>query len=131
MDLTGCEAFLAHRYGHATRRANEAALLTHVESALASLGVTARAAVAPTVGLAWAACRFGDEAIDVTEMAASVDTAESIGVSESIGDVNQSVGVSEPIRATRSFGTIESRGDAMPAFDVVASVGAATADPPH
>ena len=45
--------------------------------------------------------------------------------------MNQSVGVSEPIRATRSFGTTDSRGDAMPAFDVVASVGAATADPPH
>ena len=67
MDLTGCEAFLAHRYGHATRRGNEAAILRHVESALASLGFTARAAVAPTVGLAWAACRFGDESIESSQ----------------------------------------------------------------
>ena len=64
MDLTGCEAFLAHRYGHAERRANEAALIADVETALARLGVAARAAVAPTVGLAWAACRFGDDALE-------------------------------------------------------------------
>ncbi len=64
MDLSGCEAFLAHRYGHATRHANEAALIRHLEAALARLGFAARAAVAPTVGLAWAACRFGDESIE-------------------------------------------------------------------
>ncbi|MFZ9692816.1 MAG: hypothetical protein ACO3EP_12320 [Phycisphaerales bacterium] len=64
MDLSGCEAFLAHRYGHATRHDNEAALIRHLEAALARLGFAARAAVAPTVGLAWAACRFGDESIE-------------------------------------------------------------------
>ena len=45
--------------GSAHLRGGEAALLREVEERLASLGLTARTAIAPTRGAAWALARFG------------------------------------------------------------------------